>query len=51
MKLMQGQSFFVGQQGLLVHDNSAVEPVRQPFDLAPAFAGDSGHPRRDSGHP
>jgi hypothetical protein len=44
MKLMQGQSFFVGQQALLVHDNSAVEPVPQPFDLAPAFAGDSGHP-------
>ena len=40
LKLMQGQSFFVGQQGLLVHDNSAVEPVPQPFDLAPAFAGD-----------
>jgi hypothetical protein len=44
LKLMQGQSFFVGQQALLVHDNSAVEPVPQPFDLAPAFAGDSGHP-------
>ena len=33
LKVMHAQSFFVGQRGTLVHDNSAVEPVLQPFDL------------------
>jgi len=32
LKVMQAQSFFVGQRGMLVHDNSRVEPVLQPFD-------------------
>ena len=30
--VMQAQSYFVGQRGMLVHDNSPVEPVEQPFD-------------------
>jgi Pretoxin HINT domain len=40
LKVMHAQSFFVGQQGALVHDNSAVEPVLQPFDLVAGLAGD-----------
>ena len=39
---MQAQSFFVGERGMLVHDNSPVEPVAQPFDSDTRFvmAGD-----------
>ena len=33
-----GQSFFVGETGLLVHDNSLVNPVMSPFDASPALA-------------
>jgi Pretoxin HINT domain len=40
LKVMHAQSFFVGERGMLVHDNSAVEPVRQPFDRVQGFAGD-----------
>jgi hypothetical protein len=32
---MQAQSYLVGQRGMLVHDNSLVEPVLQPFDATP----------------
>jgi hypothetical protein len=35
LKVMQAQSFFVGRQGMLVHDSSLVEPVLQPFDAVP----------------
>ena len=38
LKVMQAQSFFVGQRGMLVHDNSLVEPVLQPFDAMPELA-------------
>ena len=38
LKVMQAQSFFVGQRGMLVHDNSLVEPVLQPFDAVPDLA-------------
>jgi Pretoxin HINT domain len=38
LTVMQGQSFFVGKQGMLVHDNSLVEPVDQPFDAVPDLA-------------
>ena len=31
------QSYFVGQAGALVHDNSAVLPVAQPFDAVPVY--------------
>ena len=37
---MRAQSFFVGERGMLVHDNSAVESVSQPFDRVPGFPGD-----------
>ena len=40
LKVMRAQSFFVGERGMLVHDNSAVEPVSQPFDLVLEIAGD-----------
>ena len=40
LKVMQAQSFFVGERGMLVHDNSPVEPVLQPFDAVPELAGD-----------
>jgi len=32
LEVGENQSFFVGQAGALVHDNSLVEPVIQPFD-------------------
>ncbi|HEU5118396.1 MAG TPA: polymorphic toxin-type HINT domain-containing protein, partial [Isosphaeraceae bacterium] len=32
LEVASGQSFFVGKTGLLVHDNSLVEPVSTPFD-------------------
>ena len=38
LKVMQAQSFFVGRRGMLVHDNSLVEPVLQPFDAVPELA-------------
>ncbi len=34
LEVAQGQSFFVGKLGVLVHDNSLVEPVTHPFDTA-----------------
>ncbi len=39
LKVMQAQSFFVGHRGTLVHDNSPVEPVLQPFDLVAEATG------------
>ncbi len=33
------QSYFVGDSGLLVHDNSLVNPVPFPFDAPPTLAG------------
>ena len=38
LKVMQAHSFFVGRQGLLVHDNSLVEPVLEPFDAVSDLA-------------
>ncbi len=38
LKVMRAQSFFVGRRGMLVHDNSLVEPVLRPFDAAPDLA-------------
>jgi hypothetical protein len=40
LKVMRAQSFFVGERGMLAHDNSAVEGVSQPFDIVPRFPGD-----------
>jgi hypothetical protein len=35
LKALQAESYFVGTAGLLVHDNSEVQPVARPFDAAP----------------
>jgi hypothetical protein len=33
-----GRSFFSGRRAMLIHDNSLVEPVLQPFDALPDLA-------------
>ncbi len=38
LEVARGQSFFVGEQGLLVHDNTQVTSVPEPFDAAPTVA-------------
>ncbi|MHC5539875.1 polymorphic toxin-type HINT domain-containing protein [Singulisphaera rosea] len=38
LEVASGSSFFVGSQGLLVHDNTLVEPVTAPFDAPLAAA-------------
>jgi hypothetical protein len=38
LKVMNAASFFVGERGILVHDNSVVEPVKEPFDAVPDLA-------------
>jgi hypothetical protein len=38
LEVPEGHSYFVGQQGVLVHDNTRLQPVAQPFDAAPALA-------------
>jgi len=38
LEVSRGRSFFVGQRGSLVHDNSLVLPALEPFDGAPALA-------------
>jgi hypothetical protein len=42
LKVMQAQSFFVGHRGTLVHDNSPVAAVIQPFDLVQRGDGKQG---------
>lgn len=37
LQVAEGESFFVGRTGVLVHDNSLVQPVAAPFDAAPAL--------------
>jgi hypothetical protein len=32
LKVMRSESYFVGERGILVHDNSAVRHVLNPFD-------------------
>ena len=32
LKVLQSESYFVGERGVLVHDNSLVQPVINPFD-------------------
>jgi hypothetical protein len=36
LEVARGQSFFVGERGVLVHDNSLVQPVTQAFDAVSA---------------
>jgi hypothetical protein len=38
LQVADGQSFFVGTAGALVHDNSVVEPVTAPFDAVPSLS-------------
>jgi hypothetical protein len=38
LKVLQAESYFVGETGLLVHDNSEVQPVTRPFDATPELA-------------
>jgi hypothetical protein len=35
LEVAQTHSFFVGARPALVHDNSLIEPVTQPFDAEP----------------
>ncbi len=42
LEVADNRSFFVGEAGLLVHDNSLVRPVDQPFDASPELAKASG---------
>jgi hypothetical protein len=44
LEVADGQSFFVGDHGALVHDNSLVRPVAEPFD-AGTLASTSNAPR------
>jgi hypothetical protein len=38
LEVAHGQSFFVGRSGLLVHDQSLVQPTPNPFDAPPSLA-------------
>jgi hypothetical protein len=38
LQVAEGESFLVGKQGALVHDNSLVQPVAVPFDAEPGLA-------------
>jgi hypothetical protein len=38
LQVAEGHSYFVGSAGMLVHDNSTVEPVAAPFDAVPGLA-------------
>jgi hypothetical protein len=38
LEVAASQSFFVGGPGVLVHDNSLVQPTPEPFDAAPVLA-------------
>ncbi len=38
LEVADGRDFFVGREGVLVHDNSLVEPTPTPFDAPPALA-------------
>ncbi len=45
LEVASGQSFFVGSRGMLVHDNSPVEPVLHPFDAPSALKTQAPPPR------
>ena len=32
LRVADGESYFVGQSGVLAHDNSPINPVPEPFD-------------------
>jgi hypothetical protein len=41
LQLMETHSFFVGERGVLVHDNSVVQAVVPPFDAVPELAAET----------
>ena len=38
LEVADGHSFFVGELGALVHDNSQIQPTSEPFDAAPVLS-------------
>lgn len=36
LKVAEGESYFVGERGVLAHDNSPINPVPEPFDAVTA---------------
>jgi hypothetical protein len=44
LRVAEGESFFVGRLGTLVHDNSLVEPTETPFDVPPNPAASVDRP-------
>jgi Pretoxin HINT domain len=44
LEVAGGHSFFVGDRGALVHDNSLVQPLHQVFDAAPEIAATPSTP-------
>jgi hypothetical protein len=42
LEVARGSSFFVGRSGALVHDNSLVRPLTDPFDAPPTLAALAG---------
>jgi hypothetical protein len=49
LQVADGESFFVGQTGVLAHDNSLVNPTPSPFDALPDLVK-SAEPRASSDH-
>jgi tetratricopeptide (TPR) repeat protein len=45
LEVAENRDYFVGKQGMLVHDNSLVRPVAEPFDRGPDLAAiaDASH--------
>ncbi|HEY2157408.1 MAG TPA: polymorphic toxin-type HINT domain-containing protein [Isosphaeraceae bacterium] len=44
LEVADGHSFFVGRAGMLVHDNSLVEPTPAPFDAPPVLVAKAPAP-------
>ena len=44
LQIADGDNFFVGDQGVLAHDNSIVSPTEKPFDGVPAIEDPSTRP-------
>ena len=49
LQVADGESFFVGQAGVLAHDNSLVHPTPSPFDAVPELE-ESAKPRISPDH-
>jgi Pretoxin HINT domain len=46
LRVAGGDSFFVGDRGVLAHDQGMVKPSERPFDRFPSQAGPDGPPQR-----